>query len=1079
MWNNSSYQWLLSIILLCLMNQVRSQNQGAPHDLKCITHNLKTWDCSWKAASSTEFGTTYEVCTENSFYPCNRTEKTRIKLPAPSSAEYEITISALRLSGNAITKFVMNERNVSLIPVTPRILSLIPEFSTSTLYLKWNDNGSAFPHSSRASWEIKVMHKENMEVIKLATFRTNLIGKDSILAWHWTSDMPLECTSHSVSIRYYIDVVHFSGHKEWSEWSPPKTVFGYQAKLKNKVFPQDKVILVGSNITICCVIQDGDTFNEFLLGNQHYNPIHLDHQNVAIQIDKINASQSSGTNAVFFTEKDIVGTVIFVGYPPDTPQELNCETHNLKEILCSWKAGRSTKLFGPYGTNYTLYERISGRSITHKSPDSLDENYLLPFQMLTNQKLYNFTLQANNPLGRSETSVLVDITQRVVPRAPTKLYVQDDDSTNVILHWNMPGNFAKMKLFCQIEVNTTDSEPKVLNISMEGLDTSGYQVYLNMLNPYTRYTFRVRCSSENFWRWSEWSNKKQYSTKEALPSKGPDIWREWSSDGKKLIIYWKPLPINEAKGKILSYGLSYSSSKETHYIPEIPDSQHKAEIRLDRNDYTISVVARNSAGLSPPSNISSVELPNDDLKMEKVVGTGKGILLSWNYNPNVTCDYVVKWCNSTQSDPCLVEWKKFPSNSSGALLESDHFQPGVKYNFSIYGCRDQRYQLFSSTIGYVKELAPSVAPNFTVEDTTADSVLVKWEDIPSDDLRGFLRGYLFYFDKGEKGTSKTRDLEPGASELKVKNITDITQKTLRIADLQGRTSYHLVLRAYTNGGVGPEKDMYVVTKENSIGLIIAILIPVGVAIIVGVVTSVLCYRKREWIKETFYPDIPNPENSKALQFQKSICEGSTALKTLKMNPCTPNNLEVVETQSTVPKIEDPEMTSPGIVRSEEGSDAEPENLVVVSYCPPIIEEEISNLPGDEAGGSSQVIYIDVQSMYQPQAKPEEELANDSVDGAGYKPQMHLPINSALADITAEEDLDKMVGYRPQVNVNTWNLGSPDSPSSIDSNSEMVSFGSPCSINSRQFLIPPKDEESPKPSSGGWSFTNFFHNKPND
>lgn len=32
----------------------------------------------------------------------------------------------------------------------------------------------------------------------------------------------------------------------------------------------------------------------------------------------------------------------------------------------------------------------------------------------------------------------------------------------------------------------------------------------------------------------------------------------------------------------------------------------------------------------------------------------------------------------------------------------------------------------------------------------------------------------------------------------------------------------------------------------AVGLIIAILIPVAVAVIVGLVTSVLCYRKREW-----------------------------------------------------------------------------------------------------------------------------------------------------------------------------------------------------------------------------------------
>lgn len=54
----------------------------------------------------------------------------------------------------------------------------------------------------------------------------------------------------------------------------------------------------------------------------------------------------------------------------------------------------------------------------------------------------------------------------------------------------------------------------------------------------------------------------------------------------------------------------------------------------------------------------------------------------------------------------------------------------------------------------------------------------------------------------------------GRSDIKIKNITDLSQKTLRIADLQGKTSYHLVLRAYTDGGMGPEKSMFVVTKEN-------------------------------------------------------------------------------------------------------------------------------------------------------------------------------------------------------------------------------------------------------------------------
>lgn len=200
-----------------------------------------------------------------------------------------------------------------------------------------------------------------------------------------------------------------------------------------------------------------------------------------------------------------------------------------------------------------------------------------------------------------------------------------------------------------------------------------------------------------------------------------------------------------------------------------------------------------------------------------------------------------------------------------------------------------------------------------------------------------------------------------------------------------------------------------------------------------------------------------------------------------MNPCTPNNVEVLETRTAVPKIEDTEIISPVAERPPDGPEAEPENPAAVSYCPPVIEEEIPNPGAEEAGGgAAQVVYIDVQSMYQPQAQPEAEPDAAPGAGGGYKPQMHLPVTSAGDEAAAlEGDLEKAAGYRPQGTVNTWTLVSPDSPRSTDSSSDAASFGSPCSINSRQFLIPPKDEDSPRSNGGGWSFTNFFQNKPND
>lgn len=51
------------------------------------------------------------------------------------------------------------------VPLAPRILSLTPDFSTSTLKLKWSDNGSVFPYGLGAFWQIQILRKEAMEKV--------------------------------------------------------------------------------------------------------------------------------------------------------------------------------------------------------------------------------------------------------------------------------------------------------------------------------------------------------------------------------------------------------------------------------------------------------------------------------------------------------------------------------------------------------------------------------------------------------------------------------------------------------------------------------------------------------------------------------------------------------------------------------------------------------------------------------------------------------------------------------------------------------------------------------------------------
>lgn len=53
----------------------------------------------------------------------------------------------------------------AFVPDTPHILSLMPNFRTSTLNLKWSDNGSDFPYGLDALWQIQILRKEAMEVV--------------------------------------------------------------------------------------------------------------------------------------------------------------------------------------------------------------------------------------------------------------------------------------------------------------------------------------------------------------------------------------------------------------------------------------------------------------------------------------------------------------------------------------------------------------------------------------------------------------------------------------------------------------------------------------------------------------------------------------------------------------------------------------------------------------------------------------------------------------------------------------------------------------------------------------------------
>ncbi|KAH0627898.1 hypothetical protein JD844_008452 [Phrynosoma platyrhinos] len=774
-------------------------------------------------------------------------------------------------------------------------------------------------------------------------------------------------------------------------------------------------------------------------------------------------------------------------------ENLTCITHNLVEVICTWTTDSTNNLGVSYEFCYTI-RRQKNCSVTEEKSQEFP---LITFDSFHIEiSTLNSSEKVKPPIA-TNTFLLTEKDIKFVPPTPRIHRLTPDFISDTLeLEWYDGGSNFPYEIDASWEIQILYKDPMeevtliTYSSTLTGNDTLLHWKWTSDLpfNCTTHYV-RIRCLlHENTFAgmmvWSEWSQPEHIPGKimekiQALLVPSPagklDVWREKSANEGTVIIFWKPLPIPDRNGVIQGYEVSWIVPEVAMKKQSVSELSNSIEVKLGRNDYIFTVVAKNKAGFSSPSLINSAEIPVGPVPTETGVATEDGIQVSWLSDPSVTCGYTVRWCYGPE--PCTaVSWETFPSSVTNPVIRSALFQPGVRYHFSVYGCKDNGYQLLKYIDGYTKELEPAVAPLFNVELTTSDSILIKWQDIPTEKTRGFIKGYLLHFGKGEEGTTKPKTFESGHRAI---NITDPEQKTLKISSLQGKTGYHLNLSGYTAGGIGPARSLYVVTKENAVGLIIAILIPVAIVVVLAVVTSILCYRKREWIKETFYPDIPNPENCKALEFPKDP-EGNPNSKTLEMNPCTPNNIEVVETQSSCLKIEDATITLPVTEElPEDGLDSESESHIVVSYCPSIIEEEISNPPIDGSVGSSQVVYIDIQTMYPASEKMKEDLEVDCVVAAGYKPQMQPPRNTEETT-SVDEDLDKAAGYRPQVNAPSWNTDCPDSPVSMESNNENASFGSPCSINSRQFLIPPKeDEDSPEVINTGWSFSNFFHNKPND
>ncbi|KAM9858027.1 LIF receptor subunit alpha a [Aulostomus maculatus] len=921
----------------------------------------------------------------------------------------------------------------------PQEVSLSPNMYTQQLSISWLGGAAT-------TFDIMILRTELNQTVFYETVSATVNPISGQHQWNWTSVEPLECTSLSIKI------CSRDGSKT-SKWSNTQILQGSDMPTNEKfqMYPQDRVVPVGTNTTFCCIMEEGELFGSINYGNIIVNTTRLSRRSYATYVFNQGPSRRTGTNVLCFNnpKTKLSGAVIFVGYPP-LPSDFVCETRDLISTVCQWSVGRDTYLYGRRRTYYSVNQRSCTED---ESQEKLRTCSLANWEG-------NWTLKAVNPLGQYSLTDSGEIRHRVHPVAPVSL-------SGVVSAWNATltwqwkyDSYSSLALVCQVELTSPELKTKQTFTGV-GLRSA---VLLD-LHPDENYGVKIRCGAQqNFWKWGDWSEPFSFKTNIDIPD-APDAWMYTNSDNTGQIL-WKPLTEKESHGKITGYEVMLWSPEESLlYTKSFPPNTFIMPVNLKEitslskdNKVVATVTAKNAAGVSKPTRVViPPHFEDQNLTVEsRVVYVDGGFPLFWQ--TNTSCGYVVEWHDALCLRDCHVEWIRVASESTNVSLESANLQPGVRYNISLYSCSSE---LLKRWQGYMQELVPSSSvPQLFVTQEDSD-VLLTWGEIPLVSRRGYLLGYNIYINNDSQLTL-------------LANLSGQETRTYKVRGLSG-DSYKFTVKAYTSAGEDTGATASLTLEPDTDWLILEILASLGITALFLVIVTFVCYKKRKWVKTAFYPDIPEPK----LPGDWSMTQGP-----LDVKPSPHSMVHIVEKPAwdsskevlvVIPE-EDEEEDEYGYGDEPVDTD-EPTSLRYYNQMvderpirprfPDSSDSSASSLDsaqtdvtytGIQTSGSSLVFQLDQQGSSEGH-RPQASLLNSfGGEGGGYRPQMQPrgPSDNphpAPPQSFSEPQAACTGGYKPQ---SSWHL---DSPGEAEERGGLApSLGSPTSIASTQFLLPDGESE---------------------
>ncbi|KAL0965689.1 hypothetical protein UPYG_G00284490 [Umbra pygmaea] len=732
-------------------------------------------------------------------------------------------------------------QDASIVLPGPQNVNVVYKPEDQRISVTWEED--QYCPSEMCFYDVEVLLTDSMKELHREAVSANQFNSKH--HWSWISHLPLECASFAVRVR--------SRHqKNTSHWSPLQNNTGITISYP-KIYPENKVVEVGSNLTFCCILGPGHHLQYMSYNNIIMNTTRISDHSYAMLVNIPTPFRNNCINVncnSYFT-----GTCVYVGYPPGD-RDLVCETRDLESAECHWNKGRDTKLT----KNRTTQYHLNGRLCSSQNVSGCKQI------VQVEQGESNWILTARNPLGTLELRDKVDLMKRVHLFAPTGVLTADVNARNASVQWRWEKSKYKILLMvCQLQLEHS-GQRDMRNFSGTGLDS----VVLTDLAPAQTYIVQVRCGlKQHFWRWGDWSRGSSFQTKEDIPEM-LDVWMQYA--GNQINILWKPLAMNQSHGQIMDYEVTWGRQKKVvHRCPVNLSDQSIIEGRR------VTVTAQNSAGRSPPSAIIVPRLHQTINITMNVVGSDGGFDLVWPTAPTASCGYVVDWCPT--HGECIVDWVKVPAGITRARVQSDSFKECVRYTLFIWSCTQGAPELLERREGYVKECIPKVQiQGLGAEQLNSDTVKIWWTGIPEKNHSAFINGYIISYSETSHPYTRTA-VKVMADEPKTKYLTGFTNGY-----------YIFTVKALTSlGEVGESSPVNLSITPTVDELITRIIISLCSVACLLTLATILCYRHWDCIKEAVYPEIPRPVwNPKWLTTLEK-----NGHQFLYIDQCRPNDIDVL------------------------------------------------------------------------------------------------------------------------------------------------------------------------------------------